>query len=79
MNIQWTAKGFDGVSKRDETENVFHVSGVEETVDHVEDEQRLHSVIRKAFPRLGEGDVTESARVADETAVLRIVHHESKN
>ena len=41
---------------------------------HVEDEQRLHSVIGKAFPGFGESDVAESAWMTDEAAILLVVH-----
>src|SRR6266496_1081626 len=54
--------------------DVFNVSGMEEAVDHVEHEQRLHSVIGKAFPGFGERDVGEPARMSDETAILRVMH-----
>jgi len=50
------------------------VWGMQQPIDHVKDEERLHSVVGETFPSLGEGDVAESARVPDKTAVLRIVH-----
>jgi gluconokinase len=43
-------------------------------VRHVQHEQRLHAVIRKAFPGFGESDVAESARMTDEAAVLLVMH-----
>jgi hypothetical protein len=43
-------------------------------VRHVQHEQRLHAVIRKAFPGFGERDIAESARMTDEAAILWVVH-----
>ena len=54
--------------------DMFDVPGMQKPMHHVEHEKRLHPVIRKAFPRFGERDVGEPARVADETPVLRIIH-----
>jgi hypothetical protein len=34
----------------------------------------LHPIVGKAFPSFGEGDVTESARMTDEAAILWVVH-----
>ena len=62
------------MTKRTEPGDCFDVSGMQQPIDHVENEQRLHAVIRKAFPRFGEGDVAEPARMPDEAAILRIVH-----
>ena len=57
-----------------EPRDLLDVAGVEEELNHVEDEQGLHPVVGETFPRFGKRDVTETTRVSDETAVLRIVH-----
>jgi hypothetical protein len=50
------------------------VSGVQQSVDHVEDEQRLHSLVGKAFPSFGEGEIGKTARMPDKAAILRLMH-----
>ena len=65
---------FEQVPKWTEPGDVLDVSGVQQSVDHVEHEQRLHAVVGKAFPGFGEGDVAETAWMPDEAAILRIVH-----
>ena len=72
-------KEFQKVPKWTETDYAFDVAGMKQPIDHVKNEQGLHSVIGKTFPSFGERDVTEPARVANKTAVLRIVHNESKS
>ena len=62
------------MAKWTEPGDVLDVSGVQQSVDHVEHEQRLHPVVGKAFPSFGEGDVGKPARMADEAAILRVVH-----
>src|SRR5437588_2794167 len=75
LNVERMAiNDFQEMSKRGETGNMFDVARMEKPIDHVEHEERLHPVVREAFPSFGERDVTEPARVADETAVFRIVH-----
>ena len=54
--------------------DVLDVSGMQQPVDHVEDEQRLHPIIGKTFPGFGESDIAESARMTDEAAILWVVH-----
>ena len=61
------------MAKWTEPGDMLDVWGVEQPVDHVKHEERLHPVIRKALPGFGEGDVSETARVADETTVVRVV------
>ena len=74
MNLQRPAKVLDQMPKRPEAKDVFDVSRMKKPVDHVKNEKCLHAVVGKTFPSLGEGDVAESARMSDKTAVLRIVH-----
>ncbi|HEV2044965.1 MAG TPA: hypothetical protein VGQ95_00025 [Chthoniobacterales bacterium] len=66
------------MAKWTEPGDSLDVFGMEQPVDHVEHEQRLHAVVGKTFPRLGEGDVGETSRVADKAAirevVLRVMH-----
>ena len=54
--------------------HVLNVSGKQQTVRHVQHEQRLHPIIRKTFPGFGESDVAESAWMTDEAAILWVVH-----
>ena len=49
-----------------ERRDVLDASGQQEIFDHVQDEERLHPVVGKAFPRLGEGEVPEPAGMAQE-------------
>ena len=53
-----------------ERRDVLDPSRLEEIVDHVEDEQRLHAVVGKAFPRLGEGEVPKPARMTEEVRLV---------
>jgi hypothetical protein len=62
------------VPKRTEPSDLVDVWGMKQAINHVEDKERLHSVVGETFPGLGEGDIAEPARVSEETAVLRIVH-----
>src|SRR6266699_2866149 len=62
------------MSKWTEPGDVPDVTGMQQPVDHVEHEQRLHAVVGKAFPGFGEREIAETARVADKAAILRIVH-----
>ena len=47
---------------------------MQQLVNHVENEQRLHSIIGKTFPRFRERDVAKTARVPEEAAILWFVH-----
>src|SRR4030095_3302068 len=62
------------MAKWTEPGDVLDVTGMEKPVDHVEDKQRLHSVIGKAFPGFGERDVAQTPWMPDEAAVLRLMH-----
>ena len=42
------------------------MAGEQQLLDHVQREQRGHSVVGEALPHFGEGEVGESARVAEE-------------
>jgi hypothetical protein len=53
-----------------ERRDVLDPPRLEEVVDHVEDEERLHPVIGKALPRFGEGEEPESARMPEETGLV---------
>src|SRR5438552_17130638 len=74
LNIERAAKEFDRVPKRTEPSDVVDVWGMQQPIDHVKDEQRLHTVVGETFPGIGKSDVGEPARVPDKTAVHRIVH-----
>ena len=64
------------MTKRDESRDVLDMAGMQEPIDHVEHEQRLHAVVGETLPRFRERDITEAARVPEKTAVVRIVHGE---
>src|SRR3954454_24838172 len=49
------------VTKTGEAEDVFDVAREEEILHHVKDQQRLHPVVGKPFPRLGEGEIPKPA------------------
>ena len=65
---------FQKLPKWAETDDAFDVALMEQPIDHVKNEKRLHSIIGKTLPGFGEGDVSEPAWMADKTAVFRIVH-----
>src|SRR5437899_11118713 len=49
-------------------------AGMQQPIDHVENEQRLHDVVGKEIPRFGEREIAETARMTDDAAILRIMH-----
>ena len=65
---------FQEMTKRNESGDVFDVAGMQQSVNHVKHEQRLHPVVRETFPCFGERDVAEPTRVSKEAAVLWLVH-----
>ena len=67
-------KKFEKMTKRNESGDVLDVRSEQQLFHHVENQQRLHSVVRKTFPCFGERDVTEPARMPKETAVLGVMH-----
>src|SRR2546429_1857676 len=62
------------MTKRSEPGDVLDVAGMQQLVDHVKNEQRLHPVVGKPFPSFGERDVAEPARMPKEGAVLGVRH-----
>ena len=66
LAVQTEIKPADALERRD----VLDAPGQQEILDHVKDEQRLHPVIGKALPRLGEGEVPEPARMAQEIGLV---------
>ena len=62
------------MTKRSESGDVLDVAGMQQLVDHVKNEQRLHPVVGKAFPSFGECDVTEPARMSKEGAIVGVRH-----
>src|SRR6266480_3617294 len=62
------------MTKWTEPSNALDVSGMQQSVDHVEDKQRLHSVVGKAFPGFGEREIAEAARMPDEAVIVGITH-----
>src|SRR5690349_6306167 len=65
------------MTKRSEPGDVLDMTGMQQLVDHVKNQQRLHAVVGKAFPSLSERDVAEPARMPKEGAVLRVMHGRS--
>ena len=74
LDREGATKIFDQMAEGLEPRDIFDVARVEEVLDHVKDQKRLHPVVGKPFPRFGKGDVTKATRVTDETAILRIMH-----
>ena len=62
LTLQTAIEPAEAVERRD----VLNAPGQQEILDHVKDEQRLHPVVGKALPRLGEGEVPEPAWMAQE-------------
>ena len=66
LTIQTAIEPAEAVERRD----VLDAPGQQEILDHVKDEERLHPVVGKALPRLGEGEVPEPAWVAQEIGLV---------
>ena len=62
------------MTKRSEPGDALDVTGMQQLIDHVKNQQRLHPVVGKTFPGFGERDVAEPARVPKESAILGVVH-----
>jgi hypothetical protein len=62
------------MTKWTEPGDALDVPGVQQPVDHVKHKERLHAVVGKALPSLGECEIAETARMPDEAAILRIMH-----
>jgi len=74
LNIERPAKTFDEMAERTEPGDMIDMRRMQQPIDHVQDEKRLHAIVREALPRFGKSDVGQPARMPDKTAVLRIVH-----
>ena len=74
MNVERPAKTLDQMTERTEASDMIDMRRMQQPIDHVKDEKRLHAIVRESLPRFGERDVGQPARMADETAILRIVH-----
>src|SRR5437016_4404254 len=62
------------MTKQNKSGDVLDVAGMQQLVDHVKNEQRLHPVVGKAFPSFGERDVAEPARMSKEAAIVGVRH-----
>src|SRR5437763_15779426 len=62
------------MAKWTEPRDALDVSRVQQSIEHVEHEQRLHAVVGKAFPSFGERQIAKTARMPDEAAILSVVH-----
>src|SRR6266496_2409093 len=62
------------MAKWTEPGDMLDVFGMQQPVHHVENEQCLHAVVGKTFPRFGEREIAETARMPQEAAILRIMH-----
>ena len=58
------------LAKRVEDHDALDPSREEKILHHVKNEERLHSVIGKAFPGFGEGEEPEPARVPEEIGLV---------
>jgi hypothetical protein len=54
------------MAKATEGSDVLDMSWKEEILDHVKDKERLHPVVGKAFPCLGEGEIPKPTRMTEE-------------
>jgi hypothetical protein len=54
------------LTKNIENRDVLDPPRQQEILDHVKDKERLHAVVGKAFPRLGEGEEPKPARMPEE-------------
>ena len=52
-----------------EADHLLHLARHEQVIDHVEHEQRLHRVIGEALAGLGEAEIAEALRMADESPI----------
>ena len=50
-----------------EARHAFDVTGLEQRIDEIQNQQRLHTVLGEALPRFSHGDKAERARMAEET------------
>ena len=58
---------FERAAHGRKTCHAFDVAGLEERIDEIQNQQRLHTVLGEALPRLGNRDIAERARMAEET------------
>lgn len=59
-------KALDGGAEGGEGEDVLDVSGLEQLVGHIEDEECLHAEVAEALPAFGEAEVHEAAGVTED-------------
>ena len=62
------------MAKWTEPGDALDVSRVQQAINHVEYEQRLHAVVGKTFPSFGEREIAKTARMPNEAAILSVVH-----
>src|SRR5437016_8339024 len=62
------------MTKQNKSGDVLDVAGMQQLVDHVKNEQRLHPVVGKAFPSFGDSDVAEPARMSKEATIVGVRH-----
>src|SRR6185437_9811083 len=53
-----------------EADHLLHAAGHEQVIDHVEDQQSLHRIIREALARLGEAEEAQPLWMTEEGAVV---------
>src|SRR5438876_11039527 len=62
------------MAKWTEPRDALDVSRVQQSINHVQHEERLHAVVGKAFPSFGERQIAKTARMPDEAAIVSVVH-----
>jgi hypothetical protein len=62
------------VAKWTKPGDAVDMSGVQQSVDHVKDKERLHAVVGKAFPSFREREIAKTAWMPDEATILRLMH-----
>jgi hypothetical protein len=61
---------FEQMPQRAEPDHILGVLGQQQIFDHVENEERAHSVIGEALPHLGREQECQPARMAEEVALF---------
>jgi hypothetical protein len=70
LHAEWAEHAFEHAPHCAEPDDVV-MAGQQQVLHHVKDEQRAHSVIRKALPHLGGEQEGQPARMAEEIPLGR--------
>ncbi|MNL23295.1 hypothetical protein D3C87_1446760 [compost metagenome] len=66
LDRQRPIDGFQRAAEAAEAGDILDMPRLEQLADHVEDQQGLHAVVGEALPRLGEGQIPEADRMAEQ-------------